>query len=50
VITPIAGVANTLTQIAAANTIPISLALRPRAASHTGQNGSWMPATRKIAA
>ena len=48
-IAPIAGVATTLAQIAAARTTPISPAVRPRPASQTGQNGSWMPATRKIA-
>ena len=47
---PIAGVAATFAQIAAARAIPISLAERPRPASQTGQNGSWMPVTRNVAA
>jgi hypothetical protein len=37
---PIAGVASTFNQIAAANRTPISLAVRPREASQTGQKGS----------
>ncbi len=40
----------TLAQIAAANRIAISCASRPRPESHTGQNGNWMPTTRKLAA
>jgi hypothetical protein len=47
---PINGVATTLAQIPAANSSAISGASRPRPASHTGQNGVWMPTTRKLAA
>jgi hypothetical protein len=39
-IAPIAGVASTLAQIAAPSTMPISPAVRPRAVSQAGQNGS----------
>ena len=47
---PNAGVAITLAQIAAAKTKAICCGSRPRPASQTGQNGSWIPTTRNTAA
>ena len=47
---PIAGVATTLAQIAAAKTPAICCGSRPCPASHTGQNGSCTPMTRNAAA
>jgi len=47
---PIARVAITFTQIAAAKGVPISFAPNPREASHPGQNGNCAPLTRTAAA